>query len=354
MGLREKSRIQEIAGMLRGRILAGSLAPGARMPSYEEMEREFKASRITLQLAVVRLKADGFIIGKERKGLYVSERPPHLNRYALLIPSHERFNRFWALLIDRAAAFADKSGREFVVYRNLEEPYVSTAEVERLRTDVKSRRLAGLFFLMGEPGLVDPAAAGDASIPKVGLGNYGHHYQSYFSVKIDNASFASKAVEYFVKKGRRRIAAICHGKDEVPEMMRRFMDAASSHSGVTAPPEWQIGIQNAFAAGNIVRLLMSLPASKRPNALFVGDDHLVEHVSRGLAASDVKVPADLEVVAHWNWPAPVPNVFDFTFLGYDIDQLLRKCVDIIDSFNSSGKAPAHSVLEPRFANEITN
>ena len=38
-----------------------------------------------------------------------------------------------ALLIDRAAAFADKSGREFVVYRNLEEPYVSTAEVERLR-----------------------------------------------------------------------------------------------------------------------------------------------------------------------------------------------------------------------------
>ncbi len=204
---------------------------------------------------------------------------------------------------------------------------------------------------MGGDRLADPAAAGGALIPKVGFGATPCDYPSYFPLKIDNAAFAARAVEYFVKKGRRRVAALCQGAEGPSKMIEHFAAAAAAHSGVTAPPEWQIGIQNFNAGGNIVRLLMSLPASKRPNALLVGDDHLVEHVTRGLIESGVKVPGDLEVVAIWNWPNPPPRFLDFTFLGYDVDQLVKLSVDAIDTFNTSGKFPEDNVVKPLFAGE---
>jgi hypothetical protein len=64
--------------------------------------------------------------------------------------------------------------------------------------------------------------------------------------------------------------------------------------------------------------------------LFVVDDNLVESATAGLIAADVKVPSDLHVVAHCNFPWPSPSVLPVKRLGYDIRECLQACIDAID------------------------
>jgi len=44
----------------------------------------------------------------------------------------------------------------------------------------------------------------------------------------------------------------------------------------------------------------------RPDALVVADDNLVTCATQGIAASGVQVPGELDVVAHCNFPHPLP------------------------------------------------
>jgi hypothetical protein len=51
----------------------------------------------------------------------------------------------------------------------------------------------------------------------------------------------------------------------------------------------------------------------------------VDHALNGVFRSRVKVPEELEIVTHCNWPNPVTSVIPVKRLGYDV----RKAVSII-------------------------
>src|SRR6185295_14480614 len=77
-----------VVAAIRGRILSGALQPGARLPTQFDLLAEFRVSSVTVQSALHRLTADGFIEPRGRHGTFVAERPPHLNNYALVFDSH--------------------------------------------------------------------------------------------------------------------------------------------------------------------------------------------------------------------------------------------------------------------------
>ena len=49
------------------------------------------------------------------------------------------------------------------------------------------------------------------------------------------------------------------------------------------------------------------PAHDRPDALVITDDNLVPAATAGVLAAGRRVPADLEVVAHANFPHVTPS-----------------------------------------------
>src|SRR3954467_7543296 len=88
-----------ILSTLRGRMLAGELRPGDRLPTRADLERSFGASRATIQQVFDRLAEDGFVTADGRNGTTVASHPPHLHRIALVAPwTTPEDSRFWMAL----------------------------------------------------------------------------------------------------------------------------------------------------------------------------------------------------------------------------------------------------------------
>ncbi|WP_306317262.1 MULTISPECIES: GntR family transcriptional regulator [unclassified Streptomyces] len=66
---------RRIANELRDQILRGELAPGAQIPSQDELEQRFGASRATVRKAVAVLRSEGHVTSSQGKKSVVRERP---------------------------------------------------------------------------------------------------------------------------------------------------------------------------------------------------------------------------------------------------------------------------------------
>ena len=63
---------RQLAALLRGRIEAGELAPGARLPSIVSLAQEYGLAVTTVQKAVGALREEGLIVTSPM-GTFVSE-----------------------------------------------------------------------------------------------------------------------------------------------------------------------------------------------------------------------------------------------------------------------------------------
>src|SRR5262244_2110759 len=67
---------QQIYHALRHAILAGQLAPGARLPATRSLAHELGVSRNTVLLAYDQLLAEGYTVGQTGSGTYVASALP--------------------------------------------------------------------------------------------------------------------------------------------------------------------------------------------------------------------------------------------------------------------------------------
>jgi GntR family transcriptional regulator, transcriptional repressor for pyruvate dehydrogenase complex len=78
---RRHSLTDEIAKLLRERVLSGDLAVGERLPSEQRLAESFQVSRTVIREAISRLKTDGLIETKQGLGAFVAQaaRPTRLD-----------------------------------------------------------------------------------------------------------------------------------------------------------------------------------------------------------------------------------------------------------------------------------
>jgi hypothetical protein len=107
------------------------------------------------------------------------------------------------------------------------------------------------------------------------------------------------------------------------------------------------------SAVNLTRLLLRPEAGGRPDALLITDDNLVDHALAGLVAEGLRVPDDVEVVAHCNFPCPLPSVLNVRRLGFDADAVLTACIRVIDQQRAGAAVPQRTPLLPMFAEELS-
>lgn len=74
---RVRSRSDEIAERLAEQIVGGRLAPGAKLPSEQEMMQAMGVSRTVVREAVAALRARGLVTTRQGAGAFVSNDPQH-------------------------------------------------------------------------------------------------------------------------------------------------------------------------------------------------------------------------------------------------------------------------------------
>jgi DNA-binding LacI/PurR family transcriptional regulator/DNA-binding transcriptional regulator YhcF (GntR family) len=323
------------------------------LPTFDEMVAEFGVSRSVLQRAIRSLREDGFIRSVDRQGLFVSDAPPHLCQFALLFPNSpcdSEWSRMNAVLLSEAQKMErERADCRFVVYSGLRDVDRGQEVLARLRDDVEHERLAGIIALPGTLELMDHFPFSRPSLPKVHVCAY-EPLGLDMTITVDGNGFYQRAMERLVAKGRKRVA-IVHMADTASDLMHQglFEKAGLELHGPWI--QWVGRSHPEFAAG-IVSLLLDYPPDQRPDGLIVGDDNLAEHVAAGIIQTGLRVGEDLDVVAHCNWPWPLPSPLPFERIGFSITELLERSVDSIAQARQGGTPPALQAVPALFEWEV--
>jgi len=352
MVVERKNKYEGILRSLRREIVQGVYGPGHRLPNRSEMVEEFGVSVATVQRALDVLTEDGFVHGRPGAGTFVAENPPHLCNYAIVISASIQWSRFFTALRKAVGSIQTDDTmrfREYLTSRDVG----SRRDVVRLSKDVSGHRLAGVIFAGSPVDLEGTPALEQPNMPRVLIEWRSEH--GCPAVFADLTSFTDRAVEYLVSQGRRRVAFL--GVDYPPYLSNspEEFGAALRERGLEVRPYWiqTIPVGEVFrSAANVVNLLMQLEGEKRPDALIIYDDNLVEHAVAGLLAAGVKVPQELEVVAQCNYPSPVPSALPLKRLGFDCQMILEECLRVLEMQRRGETPPEMTKVPAVFEDEV--
>ncbi len=330
-----------IQGALLERIVGGALPAGSRMPRRVDLEHEYQASRVTIQRVFDQLAEDGFVHANGRGGTFVVDHPPHLCRFVLAFPDDENGNRFRQALSQEARRLSTPM-RTIEVRTNL---HVARDQM-RLLSDLRSRRVAGVVWVTPSSDIINGHLVQETAVPSVAISPV--CMPRLPGIAPDMPAFMTRAVERLVKLGRKRIAMI-----SVPGHANAHACAEIARHGLDFPQHWLqvVPYDHGHWVRNLVRLLFHRDQRERPDSLIISDDNLVEEATGGLIDAGVRVPSEVEIVAHCNFPWPTPSVVPVHRLGYDARVVLERCLLVLSGRRADAAVDAPIWIPPVFADE---
>lgn len=349
-----RTKHPNVAAELRRLILDGVLPPGSRLATRQELERRFEVSRVTMQKAAGQLEADGFLVSRGRHGTYVANHLPHRGHFGLVfpdapVPGSLRPRYFTALLQEAHALSGGSGARVSLYYGHVFRP---EPDFQRLEEDVRHHRLAGLIFPIAPGGLF----RGSAALTEPGLARVavtdvaappGVH-----AITLDMRSFFARALAELQRTGCRRVALLT--VPHPPTDWETVFGEELRRRQLVTRPYWHqyVPVADADCARRVTHLLFAANLDDRPDGLIIADDNLAEPAEAGLIDAGVRVPEDLRVIAHCNFPWPTPSPLPVRRLGFDMQALLRHAVTLLgDGAAGEGRPPEHFALQPVFSEE---
>ena len=336
-----------IVNYLRDQIVHGHWQPGIQLPTRTEIEGRFGAGPMTVQRAINYLAEDGFVTTRGSRGTFVTEQPPHLFRVGLVFPSApEQWNRNWLALNQEAQKYAESSTNQSLAFYYGVDGHSDSEDYQRLLRDLENKRLAGLMFSFVPSMLRNTPVLETPDIPRVAFGQNGE--LALPGVNTDGAMWLKRALEYLDSRGRKRVAVIMPPtNDRENEWAQPIVEA-----GFETHLHWlqSVYLRDHVNARYLVQLLMR--CEEKPDALLIADDNLVERTTAGLLEAGIRVPQDLEVVAHCNYPWPPETHLPVQFLGYDARQILEASLESLDRQRQNMAVPPLTLVPALFAHEV--
>ena len=353
---RPRQHFAAVADTLRRGITAGRWPPGSQLPTKLELCRLLGASGGTIQRALRILTAEGFLSAHGRLGTRVRSDSPHVHRVALVLNGRADSSLGYAALVRAAQAGDSNRGVSVSVYEGCYcDPVVGGAFSEGLRVldeDVALHRLKGAILASAPAGLGNSQTRRRKGLPRVWLGS---HVSANQEPVITLQPALPRALGVFAAKGRKRLAYF--GTFHLAEVVGHVAQEAQA-MGLSCEALHTHLLHEHYPqpARGIARLLMALPRSRRPDAIFIADDHVAEHVMAGLADAEVSAGKHVDVIMMANFPRTAsalslarqdPRVIT---LGYDARTVLATALRTLASI--AEPAPPGRKLPIPYLSEI--
>jgi len=328
---------------LRRRIAEGEFDSDGKIPTRASLVKHYKTTPVTMQRVFDKLAADGFIRANGREGSFVKNDSPHLVSYGLIFHYRDTpgnpWSLFWRRLHGEAQSVAAARGLKLVVsFGN--ETHQDVREYRALVEAVRSYKFAGLLFasnpifLEGSPLLEVPG------IPRVALVHKSPFPQVH-AVSLGGDLFGTLA-GMIAKTGKRRLALFV--TPEMEEIARKF---AARARGFEIRPHWIViaPYKNPSVVRSSATLLTRLPPGDQPDAIIIGDDNLCDTVLSVVRAAGLRVPEDVVVASHTNFPLAERDSVPILRAGYDARAMLSACLDALEKQRAGVKLPTRTVIK---------
>jgi hypothetical protein len=341
----------EILQVLRGQIIRGHYAPGTRVPTRDEMEKRFLASRVTIQRAFDALIREGFVEPRGRLGTFVSHTPPHLFRYGLVLPIDGQNPRFGTsltrALVRRSRAISREGPDSVVVFPGIHAPS-NVEDFERINEDVMHKRLAGLLFL-GNPSAFDGCLlADDKRFPKVAI-TATPVAKGIPRVELDRAVFFAKALEDLADRRCRRVGVLVSGPEWSVDLA--MVQTQIEDRGLTTEPRWihRVDADRGRWVRSLMELMMRAPAKRRPDGLIVTEEVLMDDVTGGMRDAGQDAARNTKIVFQSFGAAPRNLDENVRPLGYDLHAVFQTCFTLASAVrNKNAGVPQLTQIRPAF------
>ncbi len=337
-----------ILSQVRMEIVGGKYPPGSKLPTRDDLQLRFNASRQTVQLAMNSLIRDGFVCTNRSGGTVVAENPPHLNHYGLVSGIPFSGSRFAMAFQQAAQKIAGGGPMKFSSYC-YDGGHIQSEGYRRLMSDVEAHRVAGLIFIAPPYHLERTPVLEQKDLPRVAICDP-ECYPDLCHMNLNCRNFIERAVEHLMKKGRRKIALIgAYINRWAVEEDTAYLEKKGVGRGMwvqACSPDYP------WSAHQAAMLLMGISEKNRPDALIIRDDHLVEAATEGLLHSGVRVPQNLEVVAHCNFPDRSPSSVPVTRLGMDCQDVLARSIRCLVAQREKKKFQKDTDIRPVFESEL--
>jgi len=292
------------------------------------------------------LTNDGFIVPNGSSGTFVSQDPPHLSNFGVVFPFSESaliHSRFYLGILYEIRQFTAKTHSDFSTYY---QPYLEGSnEYLRLLSDMQNHRLAGVIFASDFGPLLGTKVMSLNDTPRVAIMSDNNSLiPDIPAVYPNQKEFIQKAIAHLAEAGRKRIAYI--STLTIDKMKSAFHHELKQYQMFTQP-YWQLQADpmNPSPMRNIMHCLMRLPAEDRPDGLIISDDNLVEETIAGLVDAGTHVPNDLTIVAHANYPLCPTSPLPVHWIGFDLQEVLNRCMGIIRDERQGATPPATSYIQ---------
>jgi DNA-binding LacI/PurR family transcriptional regulator len=338
---------------LRQRIVTGEWQPRERLPTRRELSEQFGVSSVTTQQALSRLVAEGFVVPRGTHGTFVAAEPPHLGHYAVVFPetaAQIMRNHFWLAMQHAARTLMQGEGLRLKCYYGTTASDIIAEDHTPLLDDIMAHRLAGLVFVTSPWRYAETPVLDEPGIARVAITPTPNRFPKIATVSL-GASMVEKSLDYLLERGRRQVAVLA--PPQTPDTWGEPFMKALAARGMSTRPYWRQILSPGAPDGArpCLHLMLHAGQSDRPDGLVIADDNLVTMATAGIVDAGVRVPQDLEVVAHTNFPWPTPSLVPVRHLGYDAGEVLRRCLAACEAQRHGQGVPPTLIMPATFGDE---
>ena len=334
----------EIVQYLKNRILSGELAPESFLPLRSELIQECKASNVTVQHAVNRLIADGFLRSCGSKGIMVEKHPPHKSRFGILLPAstwpekQDFDTKHYAVEKALDIIETEDDGISFIRYHVGRETTQHDDEFKKLEFALSESLIAGVIVPFSLPdGLLLPLEGYPVVMHEprnakiIRAVSFNHNY----------TALAEMAVRELVRSGAKKIAVIMGAEiplyfvSEIKKMLYRQTD-------IITRDEWiqslSVASRGITWANHLLKLMFMPEITQKPDGMIILNENLLRSVVENLQALDMVIGRDIHICSHCNIPSISQITGNISFQAFDWCDIIRKsirCITRFDKFNHS-------------------
>jgi len=353
-GLRRDEIVEQ---HLLGKITSGELVAGAKMPSTAELAALMQVNVNSVQKALMRLSARGFLARKTNMGTFVNHRDQApLNVFLLIGPClREEICHFDRRLSKLIEAELFSRGYNPIIYDGLDQILDRNSSAgPRLRSQLLTD------FAHFDPKAVVEQSFVSLRLPE--LGRWGKHpivsYRPFVQggdVSFDSAHFHAEAVRALAERGRKNaILVVKSPKVSFDSLdLQAFWKATRAHGLNVVKILHLDDDRGEEAPEHVLEELLTkelldwkkLPPGKRWDSIMLGDDILMRAVAQCLLREGISVPDDILPVSLVN--QGVDLAYGVPLVGFEtpLPQFASAVVDVLDVRLGRSSAPDPAPLQ---------
>ncbi len=245
-------------------------------------------------------------------------------------------NQFYPVALERLSNALQEKGYHILIFTAPN----STDGVDKVMHDLMAYQVDGIILasVSISSDLADRAKT--AGIPVV-LFNRGQDDMRLTAVTSANYKGGKRAAEFLLAGGHKRIAHIAGWQGSSTGRDRQAGFLAALAQGGVAPVSVVDGMYNRDVAMDCATTLIR--GDSRPDAIFVGNDHMAFAVMDALRAAGVTPGEDISIVGYDDVPLAAWGAYDLTTIRQPVNRMVDTTVETMFAQIESPAIPPRQI-----------